>query len=106
MPKVHALLGYRQSAPGSGTDVLIAADFVKYLHGIGGKAHKTVVDAWMQANVDRLATNATALVQKECVTDQCKTLSAFPTAETGEAKYIYYYITGTTVMTQEITLPE
>jgi len=105
MPKVHALIGYSQSAPGIGTDVLIAADFVKYLHGIGGKAHKTVVDAWMQANLDRQATNATALVQKECVTDQCKTLSAFPTAETGEVKYIYYYITQGAVATSEITLP-
>jgi len=86
MPEVHGLFGYRDSAPGGGTDVNVANAFAARLHN-----DYVVHVAWCLANKDFLAWNATALVNVNNVDDCMYTLDAFPTADNPGSEYCFWW---------------
>jgi hypothetical protein len=89
MDKVHALLGYRDAAPGNGTDVNVAGDFVERLEPGGN--HDEVHIAWCLANRDRHAWNATALVNVNNLTDKTWTVGVFPTPDNPGTSYRFFW---------------
>ncbi|MGB2937207.1 MAG: DUF6345 domain-containing protein [Phycisphaerae bacterium] len=86
MPKVHDLLGYRDSAPGGGTDVNVANAFAARLHN-----GDVVYVAWCLANEDFHAWNATALVNVNNIDDCMYTLDDFPTADNPGNEYVFWW---------------
>lgn len=92
MPKVHALMGYREVAPTAGTDVNVAHAFCTNL------ASQDVPMAWMLANRPNASTcpgfcvNATALVNINNLSDRMYTLTKFPTTDKPSNLYRYYWI--------------
>jgi hypothetical protein len=86
MPKVHGLFGYRDSAPGGGTDVNVANAFAARLHN-----DYVVHVAWCLANKDFHAWNATALVNVNNIDDRMYTLDAFPTADNPGSEYCFWW---------------
>ena len=94
MPKVHALFGYRDTAPSGGVDVDIADDFCERL--APGGNYDSVQLAWMFANRPDEKTVpglfATALVNENNMEDHMYTLDRFPAADNPGSEYRYWWI--------------
>ncbi len=91
-PKVHAILGYRGGCPSGPTDERIAARFANCTLTC------TFVEAWLGVSRFEPDTggahtpwNVAVLVQLECVDDKWKDATKFPSPQTAETRYKFYW---------------